>query len=739
MKKAFYSKSPEEVLQNVYKATSDHKPLGAEFVFSAGGTTYPLKYPDNVGTPEFGQFSIFDGKSVVKHLDHRNDFEFRPAGLNFFSNFTGNIEKVEQLLNNDIAKINQINQFPAYFDGDSVIKTFLNGLSKDSDIKVLRRHHPYTTEDKTEKDKAQLEYDALFVAIAGKEARNRELLQLKQHLETAKLRIQTLNRWFDDIKLTDVQSAIADCIAKEVKAKEEGIENFQSEKFQEIGGVEWKEFIEAAEAFAIQQKPEGVTYPGDEDSCLFCHQALTDEAKSLIAKYWSFIKSQAEQDARSANERLDGLRIGYESLTFDQFPEEGLVTIYMTQSHSAVLASMRKNLDELSALSKNLIADIKNKKANKRTALQVDTSPLDKIIISIQKSIDVSAGDEQARRLTELEAILRYYAHKEKLVLYFTQIEQSIKDQKWVAKARGFNWSTFKTTITRSEKHLSGKYFNDKYKEAFNAECASMNGSFSIDIDQRSAGAKSNRQLLIRGKSPGAILSEGEQKIIAIADFLAEMRLSDINCGIIFDDPVTSLDDDRKGEIAVRLAKESGEKQVIIFTHDLVFISKLLTHCEEGGMPFDCHWVETRGDVPGHVFLNNAPSYEKLYRNAEVPRKHYAEAKKDDCPPAQREYLIKSGFTALRTCYEILVINDLLSNTVQRYNERVSLDALKKVKFDNTIVDALLDSYDQCCCHMEGHTHSDKYAYRKPQITNLNEEIERYEAIKRQIKTAKAA
>jgi len=38
---------------------------------------------------------------------------------------------------------------------------------------------------------------------------------------------------------------------------------------------------------------------------------------------------------------------------------------------------------------------------------------------------------------------------------------------------------------------------------------------------------------------------------------------------------------------------------------------------------------------------------------------------------------------------------------------------------------------------MEGHTHSDKYAYKKPDPSNLNEEIQRYEVIKRKIKQSK--
>ena len=50
----------------------------------------------------------------------------------------------------------------------------------------------------------------------------------------------------------------------------------------------------------------------------------------------------------------------------------------------------------------------------------------------------------------------------------------------------------------------------------------------------------------LKGKNPNLVLSEGEQKIIALADFIAEMQLSEVNKGIILDDPVTSLDEKKK-------------------------------------------------------------------------------------------------------------------------------------------------------------------------------------------------
>ena len=80
-------------------------------------------------------------------------------------------------------------------------------------------------------------------------------------------------------------------------------------------------------------------------------------------------------------------------------------------------------------------------------------------------------------------------------------------------------------------------------------------------------------------------------------------------------------DDERKSEIAERLVKESLKKQVIIFTHDLVFVSNILVKSENTKNAILCHWIESRDGKPRQVWLNNSPSYEKEYRNAEPAKK----------------------------------------------------------------------------------------------------------------------
>jgi hypothetical protein len=90
---------------------------------------------------------------------------------------------------------------------------------------------------------------------------------------------------------------------------------------------------------------------------------------------------------------------------------------------------------------------------------------------------------------------------------------------------------------------------------------------------------------LPQSRSPGDILSEGEQSAIAIGSFLAEVGLSGGKGGIVFDDPVSSLDHRRRERVAKRLAAEAAHRQVIVFTHDIYFLCILAEEAEAAGMP----------------------------------------------------------------------------------------------------------------------------------------------------------
>lgn len=736
-KNSFYSKDKRKIIPDI-NIESGHKPVAATFSFIANEDNILLKYPENDGCGIFNQFAVFDGDVGKKHLSVRNDFSFRPAGLQLFSEFNTALEKLNAKLHAEIRTKNTANPFcdDDIFQGKSEIKDFLVKLSHDSNLDELKAHLPYSNEEKEKKAKLDKQYDDLKISISQKDKSIKELRRIKDHLVARIKNLNIQNLLFNNKQLDSINSAIADCVAKEIIAHKEGIEKFKTDKIQNIGSTEWKQFIQAAERFASTQGES--EYPIIGDNCLFCHQPIIDDfSKNLINSYWRYIKSVAEQEARIANEKLSEIKKNYENLDFNQFSETDTLNVWLNENHESDLIKLKKELKKQHELSSLIILSVSKKEALQQVEMQLHLNNFDHIVIGIDLELKAFEEDGQTKKLAELLKEKTYFAHKEKLESRYADVEALHKNLIWVNKASKFNKQYFKSQSTNTEKRLSKEYFNIDYINAFNDECEKMNGKFGIEVDTKSSDAQSNRQLFLKGKDPSAILSEGEQKVIALADFIAEVNITPINKGVIFDDPVNSLDEARKSVIAKRLVSVSKAKQVVIFTHDLVFVSSLINHATDCKLQHECHWIENRNGQPGQVWLRNSPTYEKVYRNAEPAKKIYSDAQRDGCSPEHREFLAKSGFTALRTCYEVLVINDLFKNVVQRYNERVSVESLSDVYFDETLIAELLDNFAQCCRYMEGHTHSDKYAYKKPGPADLNEEIQRYESIRSKIKKMK--
>lgn len=735
LKNVFYSKSKEKILSNIY-STDIVKPVNANFIFKSEGNEISVSYNNNDHSI-FEQFSVFDGKSAVKHIESKNEFEFKPAGLNFFGKFADALSHVEKKLNNEVTIKQQgtnINNLLMLFDGNSEVTEAIQAINTDKGFENLSKIASYTEKNTKEKESVQKKYEELQIASTKKDQEIRNLTTIKKLLLQVKQSVEKFNQYFSNEMFEKANQAIIECLEKEEIAKNEGVENFKTDNLNGIGTSEWKNFILSAEKFALLQENGNSHYPKNEDHCLFCQQKLSEPAQKLIINYRKFIESVSEKKAAELQNKLNKAKKLYDDLDFNLFPPNNILTNWLIENYPIELEIIKHSIEKQQILAKKICSDIQNKVVNEKVGVLIETNIFETIEIELDKSLTILNTGNQFKELERLRNSIINLEHKEKLSLHFPKFENYFNMQVWLNKASKANFP--KQKITLKEKELSSKYFSENYVSIFNNECQKLNGDFGIEINRTSTAGKSYRQLRLKGKNPNTILSEGEQKVIATADFLAEMKLSEINRGIIFDDPVTSLDDKRKNEIATRLVEEAELRQVIIYTHDLVFVSNLLSKCEQQEAEFLCHWIENiDGKNPGAIYLNNAPSYEKDYKTSGKAQNYLNEAKKSN--PQQREEKIKNGFAALRTSYEAQVVFGLFKGVVQRFNERVSIESLRKVYFTTELIDELLESYALCCRFMEGHSHSDKYSYKKPTIEDLNNEIKRFDEIKKKISSCK--
>lgn len=734
LKDVFYSKSPEDILQNIYLDTG-HKDIDAKFTFKSDDIENTLTYVDK-DCAEFEQFSVFDGKSVLSHLEDKNEFEFRPAGLSFFADYTNTVNQVEQKLNTDIQTKSswyKVDDFITLFDGNSEIKTIIQGLSAETNIDELKKYIPFSDDDKTKKEAVQKQYDELLLASKWKEKEIKNLETIKTTLIQNKEAIEKINQFFKTDTFTRLNKMIAECIDKQVIAKAEGIENFKTDKIEDIWTEEWKNFIIAAEVFAKKQKADFSSYPEVGDNCLFCHQPLSTDAQQLIWNYWVFIKSIAEQNAKDAQEKIDTIRKRYENLNFDLFPQENILTAWLNERYPTELEALKQKLLEQKDLAQWIISDIQKKSIVDRDELLISIEPYAIIEEAINSFTNSLKGDEQLSALSTLSNTKIFLEHKEKLNTHFAKFESFIKNQIWIKQLQNANFA--KRKITETEKALSDKYFNQRYVLLFSEECIKLNWNFGIEVNHTGSAGKSFRQLKLKWNTPNVVLSEGEQKVIAIADFLTEMQLSEINKWIIFDDPVSSLDNDRKYQVAERLVMEACSKQVIIFTHDLVFFSYLKNfssrHLSGIQDSFLHHSLEKDSKLSGKVIANSSPANEGQYNNP-TKAKEWLQRSKTAQWNDKVDYA-KSGLWALRSSYEALAIFTILWGTVQRFDPQIRMGRLKEVKYEKALIDKVIEKHGEISNLIEGHLPSDELGIiASPEI--LEQQISDFETLKESIK-----
>ena len=719
LKQVFHSRSKEKIQPNINE--NNPKEVKASFSFKKDGTPLPLSYPTDEANSVFEQFAVFDGDSAQKYLKEKNQFTFRPSGLNFFGKYNAAIIQLEAKLKEQIELKDTENNLEALFEGESVIKTFVQGVSKNTTEEQITQYTPFSDEDKQKQEQVEKEHDELSVKVNSSKKEIEVLGKVKALIQPKINEIATLNAHFTTEKLAEYNKLITDLKVFETQAKSEGVSNFSTEKLKEIGSDEWKSFITSADAFAKKQNPD---YPANDESCLLCHQPLDENAKDLIAKYWTFIKSEAEQNLNNHIQTLTTKVNLLKGLNFDLLKEDGVLGAWIKTNHESTFTAISSQLAELKTLCSTITTALDKRETFQADAIEVKTDQLTTIETGITTTVSQLKSDELITKLDELKKEKIFLLHKQKYNQHISKVKDLVANLKWVDKANKAKFP--KRKVTDTEKLLSNKYFNDEYVLAFNEICEELNGNFGITINHTGSGGTSFRQLELKGNSPSAILSEGEQKVIAIADFLAEMKMSEINQGLIFDDPVNSLDDDRKEIIAKRIAKESTTKQVIVFTHDKPFFHHVSNAVEQLNHSIKNHWIKQIGKV----YPDSSPKLEKQYSTLDIPLKLLRESKA--LPPDEAELKLTLGFASLGGCYEYFIKENILQGIIQPFGNHIKVGKLKQIKLTDDFAKKFTAQYKIVCGYKEGHLPIDSYSNTEITPELLNDEIEAFKALKKE-------
>ena len=322
----------------------------------------------------------------------------------------------------------------------------------------------------------------------------------------------------------------------------------------------------------------------------------------------------------------------------------------------------------------------------------------------------------------------------------FPDVEKFVTDAAWVKKASGLPKRNLSPKhITEKETSLFTTLIADGYRQRLMEECAVLDCALPVEFRTKGHRGETVRLLEMKGHSPEEVLSEGEQRAVALADFLTEVTLNPASAGIILDDPVNSQDHERKEKIARRLVQESETRQVIIFTHDLVFLTMLGAAAKDAMIEMTTHWVakDATTGSPGVVSLDDSPDSTRDYMNTERARKILAEAKK--VIGSQQVVLIERAASELRRTVEEIVPAILFKGIVTRYSDRVMVTALKKIDWDDALIQEIIAIYEGLSMYIPAHTHTEERAGAPPEVKSLGGFITRVDEVIKRAKKDKSA
>lgn len=708
---ACFSRGQREILPDLKQTTLSESKAQATFLIedSDGKAHEAYQYLYGDYNDALKRFAVFDSKSVLIHLDESNKINFSPAYIQVFDRVATAIRRIERRLDSERATKKKENPFASLFldiTDVSTTVTFCKSLSSNTRDDKFLEHANFVPEVDGAKI-ITLQNDIEEKKKLDVPVRRAELLANARDLDTLHTSLQLVVDHFTEDKAKEANKIVTNIRTQRRLIEKLSTTSFDDGLFLTIGSEKWRALLVAAKELYDEEKRA----MGDNDPsrCLLCHQELTAKEHGLFQKYWDFLSSKAETEladlARKKNILLADLRSVKAS--FPKLEESHSGVKFLESIEVKYLNNLRKGFTVIENVLDNWITQID----------QLETADCDKIpdvdllriqTLAKQQISEASNLVDPAAAIAKLSSELVSLKHRKTVTALKKNALDYLAFLRWSAKADNANFPAIKMATTKKRKEMFLVAVGENYKQAFNdnlAELGSENNLVMITSGDQGNTVKEYRLEYADDFNPSQILSEGEQNVCALADFLTEVSLDNSNCGMIFDDPVTSLDHERKDKIARRLALDAKKKQVVIFTHDVVFMSQIVRHADEHQVSFRAHWMRKVNNVPGHVEEDSSP---KLANVAALKKRaHDALSNYEQLKPKAQDTALGNALDYLRSACEALVEEILFAKSIQRYDDHVRIQNLEEVVFDQPLALQLAELHGKISEQLRSHNISD--------------------------------
>lgn len=583
----------EAILPNVYdpQATSGASAT-IEYTINSVAGPAPAHWVDGAPTAdELTAISVFDSACAVTHVEKANDVAYTPAALDMLEQLAEVCRELKRRLKAEEKQLQLA--VPAALvkpqcQAGTKVSKLLTTLSATTDMAGVQGLATLTPDE--QRRQATLRAD--LSKDLGKQIE--QLRQRKAHLLRVITTVRDLTAGTSDTVADNIKQLLVNAEIQAEAARVAAEELFRDEPLPHVGSETWRALWESARAYSTREEYPTQEFPvttGDGAYCVLCQQALTLEAAQRLTRFNAFVQANAQvraiEAARACEAALTALR-ALQLTKSDRLNALGLINGDLESP--AVAVELRRFLT-LTRWRRRLLLGAKRTSEWPSLPPVVPTpiAELEALVTSLDTRI---ADLHQAMQDETRQALVKELQELDDRVWLghvLDDVRADIMRRKKLAILTKAIADTETRGITSKSTELADRLVTATLTARFTEEVQSFGiERLQAEMQQSSSeyGVPKFRIGLTGQKSPDvrAIFSEGEHRCIALAAFLSELATADDHSGIVFDDPVSSLDHEYRQAVAKRLVQEAQVRQVIVFTHDIVFLTQLSDEARRCGI-----------------------------------------------------------------------------------------------------------------------------------------------------------
>jgi hypothetical protein len=716
--------SYNNILSDISKTA---EPQSAVIKFNSNSVSKTFNWDGSNTIQELENISVFNNNCVSISLNDRH-LIVTPIGFHLFNLITTELNKLEQLINIEIAKFPTILNWSRTLNDGTPQQQFVSSLSKNSTEELLNKISTFTDIQEKQLTDTELELTNLNKAVLQKDiqiltASISELSAILNKIENAQTYLN-LTEWNllleRNIKIKELKNHANKGI-KEI-AETNGIEFYES--------LEFNNFIKSAESYIKIIGKEN--YPEIEDNCIYCLQPLQNSAKELLKNYRLLLNDETQQNLNTFKQQKSNSMDLVGQIDTNVILSQ---STYGFDSENKIIQPI-----ELIEYNKSLVAlkqlFITDKVSNK-TKFNLDypkyiklcTDKRAELKTTLIKKSDLLANI--ATKETQLKAKIAELKDRKLLNTKINEVKKSISNHKVIAllnsNYNNFNTSSISRKTTEAREELVQLNFNTIFKTELKSF---KKGHISIDLNFGTSRGNSKISHRINTHSLLEILSEGEQKAIALSEFLTELQLDNVKAPVIFDDPVNSLDHNIIDDVARRLLKLSSERQVVVFTHSVLLFNSFLYFSKQSSFSsLQYKFYNSKNNYNETGFISDAEELNKVTTYISKINSLLNNTPKD----RQETDVAEDGYGYLRSAIELCVEFEIFQGTIKRYQKNVALTSFMKVNGDkiNIHKDKLNEIFERCCGFIKGHSNPEEI-HNDPTMIELKTDFEDFKIIRKE-------